>query len=67
MSARKKGARRMKVGRPAMPLEQLRRNRIVVMLTDGELAKLHRIAEQEGLGLGTVAHALLAKLLERRP
>ncbi len=65
MAARKKGAAKM--GRPAGPPENVRRNRIVVMVTDAELAKLHRMAEGSGRPLGSVAYELLTKTLHRRP
>lgn len=49
------------------PPENLRRNRVVVMLTDGELAKLERLAEEKSLPLGTVAYEFVARGLARRP
>jgi len=64
VATRKKGA--AKVGRPAGPPEDVRRNRIVVMLTDGELAKLHRLAGEKDLPLGTVAYEFVARGLSRR-
>lgn len=67
MSARKSGgARRM--GRPpgtGGPPEKVRRNRVVVMVRDAELAALQRLSEERGLPLGTVAYELLSKALRR--
>jgi len=57
---------RKKVGRPRKPLDETRRNRVVVMLTDAELAKLHRLADEKGLPFGTVAYEIVAKALARR-
>ncbi len=68
MAARKGGGKR-RMGRPkgsGGPPETVRRNRVVVMLTDGELAKLHRLAEAKDLPLGTAAYELLAGVLRRR-
>jgi len=53
------------MGRPPAPPEELRRNRVVVMVRDDELAALHRIADARGLPLGTVAYEVLAKALRR--
>ena len=38
---------------------------MAVLLTDAELATLHRLAESRELPLGTVAYELLAKGLRR--
>lgn len=56
------------MGRPpgtGGPPESVRRNRVVVMLTDAELATLHRLAESRELPLGTVAYQLLVRSLRR--
>lgn len=64
---RKKGSAKM--GRPkgsgAAP-GKTRRNRVVTMLTDAELAKLEALAEERGLPLGTVAYQILSASLRRR-
>ena len=49
-----------------MPLEEARRNRVVIMLTDAELAKLHRLAERKDLPLGTAAYEIVARALGRQ-
>lgn len=57
------------MGRPrgsGGPPETIRRNRVVVMLTDGELTKLQRLAEAKGLPLGTVAYEFVGRALARR-
>ena len=43
-----------------------RRNRVVVMLTDAELAKLHRWAEEKDLPLGSIAYEIVGRALARR-
>ena len=45
---------------------KLRRNRVVVLLTDAEHTKLRRAADARNLPLGTVAYELLSKALTRR-
>ncbi len=45
---------------------KLRRNRVVVLLTDGEHTKLQRVADARNLPLGTVAYELLSSALARR-
>jgi hypothetical protein len=37
------------------------------MTTDGELAKLKRLAAEAGLPVGSLAYELLARALARRP
>ena len=60
--------KRAKMGRPpgtGGPPENVRRNRVAILLTDAELAKLHRMAEERDLPFGTLAHELLARALRR--
>ena len=57
MPPRKRGGH-SQMGRPrgtGGPPEQVRRNRVVVMLTDDELAKLTKLADERELPLGTTA------------
>ena len=53
------------MGRPPGPPEQVRRNRVVVMLTDADLATLHRMADAQAKPLGTVAYEIVSKGLRR--
>ena len=65
---KRRGVRKKPRGRPkgsGGPPEKLRRNRVVVMVTDAELAKLHRLAEARDVPLGTRAHELLSQSLRR--
>lgn len=69
MAAKQRGGRRKAMGRPkgtGGPPEKVRRNRVVVLLTDAELAKLHRLAEEHALPIGTAAYELVARGLARR-
>ena len=43
----------------------VRRNRVVVTLTDSELAALNRLAEAQRLPLGTMAYGFVARGLRR--
>jgi len=38
----------------------------VVTLTDAELAKLHRLADERDLPIGTAAYEIVARALSRR-
>jgi hypothetical protein len=56
------------MGRPpgtGGPPETIRRNRVVVMLTDGERATLNHLATSMELPPGTVAYRILARALRR--
>ena len=67
MAAKK--ARRRRMGRPpgtGKPPEEVRTNRVVVMLTATELEKLEQIADEQGAPLGTTAYRILARTLKRR-
>jgi hypothetical protein len=61
----KRGGRK-RVGRPRKRLQDARRNRVVIMLTDAELATLNRIAKASDLPLGTTAYEIVGRALARR-
>ena len=64
-----RGGPRPGSGRPrgsGKELEAVRRNRVVVMLTDAELKKLRRLADQKDLPLGTAAYEFVGRGLKRR-
>lgn len=66
MVARKAwGGPRRGAGRKPTTPGGTRRNRVVVMLSDPELAILHRLADAQEKPLGTVAYELLSKALRR--
>ena len=56
--------KRSRMGRPPLPREKTRRNRLVTFLTDLELESVRRQAEQQGLSLSGMAHKILARSLE---
>lgn len=65
----RRGGPRAGAGRPrgsGGPPEEIRRNRVVVMLRDDELAVLQRLADERELPLGTVAYEIVARSLQRR-
>ena len=55
-----------RMGRPPKPVEEVRRNRLVVMVTDAELAAIQSMAAKRGIPQGTLAHEVLARALRRR-
>ena len=61
-----RGGPRLGAGRPKGPVAAVRRNRVVVMLTDDELLKLEGIAEKRGLPIGTAAYEIVGRALARR-
>ena len=60
------GGSRVGAGRKPGPRGLVRRHRVVVMLTDAELARLRRAARGEGVPLGALAYRVLAAWLNRR-
>ena len=57
--------KRPRMGRPPGPQEKVRRNRLAVMLTDGELAKLEREAGRRGIPVSTLAYEFLGRAVRR--
>jgi len=66
MAVKAAGGRR-RMGRPPRPPEEVRWNRVTFTLTDAELAKLERLAEEKDLPLGTVAYEIVVRTLRRLP
>ena len=75
MAARKKkkgtwGGRRPGAGRPPGtgqgPSPNSRRNRVAVMFSDKELAKLRTVARRERIPVATAAYRLIEKNLKRK-
>jgi len=60
------GGPRRGAGRSPQLTEEVRRNRVVVLLTDEQLETLQRLAEEATLPTGTLAYQLLARGLARR-
>ena len=59
----RKGSR---MGRPPLPREKTRRNRLVTFLTDLELESLRQQAEEHGLSLSAKAHQILTRSLKKK-
>lgn len=59
-------AQKPRMGRPPTSPETARRNRVVSMMTDLELAQLKSLAEAEGKSLSLVVHQVLSRYLQRR-
>ena len=64
MPSRKKRPGKL-LGRPRLSRDELRRHRVVVHLTDGEMQALDALANSQGADLGAVARELLVKALDR--
>ncbi len=65
MSQRKsKGERRM--GRPRLLRSQLRRNRLMIHLTDGEMKRLVQLAQRRDIEVGALAREILVAAIGRR-
>ncbi len=54
------------VGRPPGPPEVVRRNRLLLTVTDGEMRLLRRLAEADEIPAGTLAYQLFSAGLKRR-
>jgi hypothetical protein len=68
MTTTRSNRRRKKLGRPkgsGGPPELVRRHKVAVMLNDGELKKLQRLASTRDLPLGTTAYQLVARGLAK--
>ena len=64
--ARGWGGSRKGAGRNSGPTEELRSNRVVVMLTDTEHKVLTRIASDRDLPVGTALYEICKRSLRRR-
>ena len=67
--AKQWGGKRPRAGRPkgsGGPPELVRRNRVVVMLTDAELVTLEQVAEGADVPVATAAYEIVARSLRRR-
>ena len=61
-----RGGPRRGAGRPCGPSGEVRRNRVVLLLTDTDLERLQRLAEQRDLPVGTAAYEIVERALRRR-
>ena len=57
-------SRSIRMGRPPLPAETARRNRLVTFVTDSELELLRRHADTEGVTLSAMMHRILKHSLE---
>jgi len=55
---------RQRLGRPRLNPETARSNRVVTFVTNSELVKLERIAEQERISLSAVVYRILSGFLK---
>lgn len=61
-----KGGRRTRLGRPPGDPAKVRRNKVFAMVTDAEIERLERLADDQDKPLSTVVYELLARALKRR-
>lgn len=61
-----RGGPRPGAGRPRGPSGEVRRNRVVLLLTDSELSKLECLARERDLPIGTAAYEIVGRALARR-
>jgi hypothetical protein len=52
-------------GRPPKPRDQVRKNRVVILLTDDELDVIEELAAEQASTRGSVAYAFVARGLRR--
>ena len=66
----RRGGSRPGAGRPKgsghKASEDVRRHRVVILLSDIELSKLERLAKKRELPLGTAAYEIVVRALRRR-
>jgi hypothetical protein len=55
------GKERKQMGRPRLNPETVRSNRIVTFVTNSEMAKLERKADQERVSLSSAVHQILSE------
>ncbi|OEU48176.1 MAG: hypothetical protein BA866_00745 [Desulfobulbaceae bacterium S5133MH15] len=63
MEKERKTKRRQRFGRPCRNPEDVRSKRIATFVTMGELAKLERIVEKEGISLSAVVYRMISNCL----
>jgi hypothetical protein len=66
-SIKTKTTRRRQMGRPPIPLEEARPNRVVTFVTNSEFAQLQGIAERKGVSLSATVQEILAGSLDQHP
>jgi len=66
-SSKDKIDRRRRMGRPLVPLEKARPNRVVTFVTNSEFTQLQEIAERKGVSLSATVQEILAGSLDQHP
>ena len=64
MSKGKSAPRR---GRPPLPPDEVRANRVVTFVTDPELATLRQLSRQENNTISAICHRIITRYLDRHP
>ncbi len=59
-------ARARQSGRPPLPVECARRNRVVTMVTDGEMQLLQNCADTSETTISSLVHDILKQFLSKK-
>ncbi|MEP1470997.1 MAG: hypothetical protein ABJK25_08510 [Halieaceae bacterium] len=54
-----------RLGRPPLPPETTRSQRVVTFVTQAELEQLHSLADRKNLAISAVVHQIISKELEK--
>jgi len=66
-SKKDQATRHRRMGRPPVPPERARPNRVVTFVTNSEFAQLQSIAERRGVSLSATVQEILAGSLDQHP
>ena len=58
--------KRSRTGRPRLPVECVRRNRVVTMVTDHEFQELMDRAESEGTSISSLVHDIVKQFISKK-
>lgn len=65
MPKKKEGSQKRPIGRPRLPEDKARRNRVVITITSAEYAAAERLAEERGIPIATVLYEMVSRSLRR--
>ena len=66
-SIKPQATRRQRMGRPPVPVDKARPNRVVTFVTNSEFSQLQGIAERRGISLSAAVQEILAGSLDQPP
>ena len=62
-----KGKSTSRRGRPPLPPDEVRANRVVTFVTDPELATLKQLSKEESNTISAICHRIITRYLDRNP